>query len=102
MMDSESVAKKLGRTVKSTTDFTSDKDFQAFYHAEELAKKLGYRTGSMERNAPIGFVKADECDYISKWRNMTHKEHTKLDGVLLSDDFRNGKVVVVIFNEKEN
>ena len=101
-MNSKSIAKELGRTIKSTVNFTSDKDFQAFYHAEEFVKKLGYCTGSMERNAPIGFVKADKCDYISKWRNMTHKEHVKLDGVLLSDNFRHGKVVVVIFNEREN
>ena len=72
--------------------------FQAFYSAESYLKDMGYITGSMERQAPIGFAPRSECDYISKWSNMDSSDRLRLHGVMLPEpDFREGGVVIVFF-----
>jgi len=49
----------------------------------------------MERDAPIGF--SNKYNRISKWWNMTRDEHKLLDGVMISDDFREGGVTILFF-----
>ena len=70
-------------------------DFSAYYEANSWLKELGYLTGSMERHHPIGFAPLKDCDYISKWTNMDSSDRKQLHGVMLSDSFRNGSVLVV-------
>jgi hypothetical protein len=48
---------------------------------------------------PIGFACGEKYNYISKWYNMRSDEHNKLDGVMISDDWREGSVDVIWFNE---
>lgn len=33
-----------------------------------------------------------------KWKNMNAKERNSVDGVIVSNDFREGEVIVYIFN----
>ncbi len=86
------------RQVLYTEYVPADGTFQAFYTAEALLKEMGYITGSMERQSPIGFAPKAEFDYISKWSNMNSEERLLLHGVMLPDpDFREGGVVIVFF-----
>jgi hypothetical protein len=72
--------------------------FEAFYTAEAMLKEMGYITGSMERQAPIGFAPRVDVDYISKWSNMSSDDRLRLHGVMLPEpDFREGGVVLVFF-----
>ncbi len=50
----------------------------------------------MQRDDPIGIMKGTEW-YISKWRNMTAKEHSELHG-RIEGDKRNGPITVTIYN----
>ena len=47
----------------------------------------------MCQDAPIGFKQGDWD--ISKWWNLSAEDKSKLDGAVLSKDFRNGPVKVV-------
>jgi hypothetical protein len=69
--------------------------FSAFYEAQSLLKEEGYTVGSMCRDEPIGFADGEKYDYVSKWYNMNREEHMLLDGVMISDDFREGGVEIL-------
>jgi hypothetical protein len=51
----------------------------------------------MCRYEPIGFADADKCDYIAKWYNISPKDRNKLDGVMVSEDFRESGATIVFF-----
>ena len=80
-------------------DSGDDNAFVAIGEAEKLATAYGYQIGSMCRNEPIALAK--NANYIAKWKNINSDEWPKIEGLLLSDDFRNGSVYLVEFN-KEN
>jgi hypothetical protein len=88
----------LGREILHTEEFAPAGTFQAFYNAERRLKELGYTTGSMCRSEPIGFADGEKYDYVSKWYNMNQTEKNMLDGVMVSDDFREGGVTIVFFH----
>jgi hypothetical protein len=69
--------------------------FSAFYEAQSLLKEEGYTVGSMCRDEPIGFADGEKYDYVSKWYNMNGDEKLLLDGVMISDDFREGGVEIL-------
>ena len=96
-MDAASTASSLGREVCETKVFTAHGTFTAIADAKGYLEIKNFVIGSMQRTAPIGFMDATKCCGVSKWRNMTHEEHCALDGVILSDDFREGDVTVVFF-----
>jgi hypothetical protein len=52
----------------------------------------------MCRTEPIGFADADVVGYVAKWYNIDREDKGKLDGVMASDDFREGGVTIVFFN----
>ena len=86
------------RQILYTEHFPASGTFQAYYTAEAYLKDMGYITGSMERQSPIGFAPRSECDYISKWSNMDSPDRLRLHGVMLPDqNFREGGVVIVFF-----
>jgi len=87
----------LGREILHTETFPPAGTFQAFYNAEARLKELGYTTGSMCRSEPIGFADADVVGYVAKWYNIDREDKGKLDGVMESDDFREGGVTIVFF-----
>ena len=86
----------FGHTVKDEIVFEACGTFKAIHKAEDRLAREGYTTGSMCGNEPIGFAKG--TDYIAKWRNIDRSEYPKLDGVIVSDDFREGSVKIVYFD----
>jgi len=87
----------LDREILHTETFPPAGTFSAFYSAEKRLKELGYVTGSMCRTEPIGFANADVVSYVAKWYNIDKEDKGKLDGVMESDDFREGGVTIVFF-----
>ena len=87
----------LGREILHTETFQPADAFRAFYNAESRLNELGYTIGSMCRNEPIGFADADKCDYIAKWYNIDREDKGKLDGVMVSEDFRESGATIVFF-----
>ena len=75
-------------------EFVSMKTFDAYYKTESYLEDMGYIVGDMQRNNPIGF--SDEFR-IPKWDKMSSEEQSQLDGVIISDDFREGNVTILWF-----
>jgi len=84
-----------GRQVQYAVYFKPSGTFGAVTEAREWLKTEGYVIGSMCGDEPIGFSKV--ADYIAKWRNISPIEWKKLDGILISDDFREGDVKILFF-----
>jgi hypothetical protein len=88
----------LGRKVLYTEKFPAEGTFKAYWAAEERLKDLGYSIGSMCRDEPIGFADGSKYSYIAKWYNISKEDKKKLDGVLISSDFREGGAQILWFN----
>lgn len=84
-----------GRKVLYRELFPAAGTFQAYYNAEARLKELGYVVGSMCRNEPIGFADDDTYDYVAKWYNIDRDDRLRLDGVMVSEDFREGSVEIL-------
>lgn len=84
-----------GKKVKETITFKADGTFKAYYAAEKKAKEMGYTTGSMCRDEPIAMAK--DFEYIAKWRNIDPIERSAIEAGMLSEDFREGDVIIAIF-----
>lgn len=80
---------------KSSMLFNEKGTFNSYHAAKKWLTENGYSYGSMQRDAPIGIVKGD-C-LIEKWRNIEDFELAELDGVMVSNDFREGAVEIVLF-----
>lgn len=92
----ESVAALCGKTVKEIINFPTIKEsFVAFRSAKAKAEELGFNYGSMAHDMPIALGR--NCSYIAKWYNIERYEYPRIEGVLLSEDFRDGDVQLVIF-----
>lgn len=91
--------KTKDRTISKVYAFyNKDDSFMAYHGAEQKAKKMGYSVGIMQRDSPIALAKAKNM-YIAKWWNIGIEEADRIDGVLVSDDMRDGDVYIVIFNK---
>ena len=75
--------------------FREEGDFASVYKAEKYLKENGYSYGSMCGDEPIAIMKGDVL--IAKWKNLSTEERRKIDGIMTSEDFRGGSVVVEIF-----
>lgn len=87
----------LGRKVKFEKMITRvpNTEFGALYEAEEFLYVTGnYKTGSLDGNNPIGFNKEWPPN---KWHNLSKEDKDKLNGVLVSSDFRNDSVKIIFF-----
>jgi len=82
------------KNVVETIEFQSTGVFTAVGAAERKAKELGYTVGSMCRDEPIGLAR--NVEYIAKWRNIDPIDRNRVEGGLLSDDFREGDVILAI------
>jgi len=83
--------------------FKAHGTFSAFNDATEWLTERGYSCGSMQRDEPIGVKKGEFS--IAKWRHLEDGERFLLDGVLRSDDFREGDVSLMLtnfFEDKED
>ena len=89
----------LNRNVAHVELFKANGTFKAYYQAYNKLKKYGYMIGSMCGDSPIGFKDSELCSCISKWYNMNSNDKELLDGVMISEDFREGDVYIVFFNQ---
>lgn len=69
--------------------------FWAYYKAIEWLHKNGFSYGSMCRDEPICVMRGDV--HIAKWKNLTTEEKESSDGLLISEDFRNGDVTLKLY-----
>lgn len=79
-------------------EYINNGTFSAYYAAERKARELGFATGSMERNNPIGVFNSNSEYRGSKWRYVDEQERRKLVGVIKSNDFRDGDAELIIFD----
>lgn len=89
-----------GHKVKEEKVFEPDGTFGGFYNAEYWAKQKGLSAGSMDSPNPIGLMKG-KYSLPQKWHNLTKSDKSQLDGVIISDNFRNGSVKVILFEDKK-
>lgn len=75
--------------------FNNKGTFNAIHAAEDFARKKGYSIGSMCGSMPIALKKGNWN--IAKWRNFTSLERLDIDGHITSNDFREGSVIVELF-----
>jgi hypothetical protein len=87
------------REVESIQEIKVSGTFESFYKACNTLEEMGFVVGSMCMNEPIGFADKEKYNYVAKWYNLDKSDIQKLDGVLLSDDFREGSVKIVIFKK---
>jgi hypothetical protein len=78
--------------------FNREGTFQALWAAQGWLEENGYSYGSTCRDMPIGILKGDWL--IAKWKNLNKKEIGELDGVLISDDFREGPCKILIYEKQ--
>lgn len=83
--------------VDLTIEFKREGTFQSFYAAQSWLGEHGYSYGSMCSPQPIGVLKGDWN--IAKWKNLTAKEKRELDGIMISDNWREGSVKIKIFKK---
>lgn len=71
--------------------FAQEGTFKALHAAQAWLRLHGYSCGSTCSMGPVGILKGDYC--IAKWRNLTRKERSELDGTL-DGNFREGPLVL--------
>jgi hypothetical protein len=90
----------LDREVKEHKTFKEAGTFESYYAAQHWAEEKGYVYGSMCGDKPIALRKGesfDDYDLPEKWKNMSSAEKKSVDGVIISNDFREGTVHVLLF-----
>lgn len=75
----------------------SNEDYGNFYAATQYLFDKEYSCGSMSLQMPIPIVKGTYYGLHQKWYNLSEGEKKNVDGVIISDDFRNGAVKILIF-----
>ena len=88
----------LNRPVIWSREYKPAGTFEAIRLAEAFLHELGYKIGSMCLQDPIGFVDEDLYGYVAKWYNISAEDRAKLDGVIISDDFREGGCRIIFFS----
>ena len=89
----------LGRDVIKKVNIKVEGTFASVSEAEDRLRKMGYIIGSMCSDEPIGFACNEKYDYIAKWRNIDPIDRKKVDGVMISNDWREGSVDIIWFSE---
>jgi hypothetical protein len=89
----------LGREIVRRDNVKVEGTFSSVSEAEKRLREMGYIIGSMCGGEPIGFADGNQYNYISKWYNMNREDQNKLDGVMISSDWREGNVEIIWFKE---
>jgi hypothetical protein len=92
----------LGREIVRRDNVKVEGTFKSVYEAEDRLRKMGYVIGSMCGSEPIGFADGEKYEYIAKWRNIDVADRQRLDGVMISGDWREGSVEIIWFKEPLN
>ena len=94
----------LGRKVKEEHLFKKEKGvtFGAYYAACAFVKEKSWFYGSMDaggRGNPIAIIK-DNYTLPEKWHNFSKSDKQRCDGVMISEDWREGDVKIIMFEDK--
>lgn len=86
-------------------NFKVDGTFQSLYAAERWLKENGYSYGSGCKSRTTGApmpiaIQKGEYDLPQKWINFDKEDKEDVDGVMVSYDFREGDVTVILFELK--
>lgn len=85
------------REILQEITFNEKGTFESVYAAQGWLITSGYNYGSMDgRFNPIAFQKG-EYTLPEKWHNFTAKQKTQVDGIITSNDWREGEVKVIIY-----
>lgn len=90
-----------GRNIKTEVpikagSMAKDVPFLAWHKAEEFLKLNGFKFGSLDQDNPVGFM-LGEYRLPQKWHNLDKDDKFKLNGILISDDFRHGDIKIIFF-----
>jgi len=97
MITATEISKIAGKKIVNVKTFKNNDDFDAYNKAVDELRNEGYQVGSMCSDDPIGFADNADIKYIAKWKNISSDEYPKLDGVIVSEDFRCNGCIVVYF-----
>ena len=86
----------LGRKIVHKEKFPCTGIYEGYIAAESRLHELGYEIGHQFKNDPIAFSKNNKK--LGKWQNIREDELSQLDGVILSEDFRECSCEVLFFN----
>ncbi len=88
-----------GRPVKEQKVFEG-KGFQfgGWNKANRWLFENGFNAGTLEGYNPVGLVKGKYI-FSFKWSKLTRTQKDQLDGVMISEDFRNFPVRVILFDK---
>ena len=87
-----------GRPIEKRIVFDEKGTFDSYNTACRWLEANGYSHGSMARNLPIALLKGKNLS-IPKWGYLDKQDIAALDGVLVSDDFREGQAEIIIFKK---
>ena len=93
----------LGKQINYKQTFfsiTEDSSYKALYRAEEWLEDNGYVYGMLDGNLPIAVQKGPDFSYYSlpdTWSEFNDEDKSVVDGVLLSEDFENNNVILLLF-----
>lgn len=90
--------KFLNRPIKVCHIFKKRGDFQSLYAAERWCSENGYECGSLDGLGQPIALKKGEYDLPQKWHNFNVAQKKSIDGYMISSNWREGEVKVVIFN----
>lgn len=74
--------------------FNQKGTWNAFHAACLWCSQNGYSYGPMQAKSPIGILKGKS--FIAKWRNLNTAERNVLNGMMLSGDFSEGPILIII------
>ncbi len=88
------------KKIEKVLTFFEKGTFESMYAANRWCINNGYSYGSTCFRSAVGLKKGDYL--VAKWKNLTKQEIDGLDGIMFSDDFREGTVRIHIYGEVTN
>lgn len=89
-----------GRQVEQRLVFKEEGTFASYHKAIGWLNDNGYSYGSTSVNCPVGIMLGEYG--IQKWHNLDKDDIKALHGVMISGDFRDGQVEILLFKFRNN
>jgi hypothetical protein len=89
------------RTIKTIIEFPENKkgSFRSLDHMRNYLKDNNLKQGLIHLNFPVAICSSiKSIDKLYTWWDIEKKDRNMIKGVVLSNDFRNTPVYLVLFN----
>ena len=86
----------MARKPKLIITFYMVGTFRSYHAAKDWAYDEGYSVGSTDSGEVVALQKG-EYTLPQKWRNMSDTEKANIDGIMYSENFREGAVTINIY-----